>query len=578
MALAAVVSLSGALLPASEAIAQQSSGSSSSARSNGARQTPAKPPAARPATTPAPARQDASRPQQTPASAARPGAAPSPAAAAAAAAATATAVLAAQAARPAVTEPAGVDLQLLPFVRQIRAESKAVISKRNELELARTGVERASAAFQPQASFSAQNGRQLVKNTPEEDLVRQGLGIYDRKGQDYSAGVSQLLAATGAKLEAKASLSQFMTNITRNIRQNDSEDFKSFYGVTITQPLARDFGRDVTLARVRVAELEAQVARHAGGDTESSVVAESIFSYWDLLLAQERLKSAQEKVRMGEGLLREADALNRRGRLPEHEVWEVQNNLGRFNAGLSEARQGVQERVNKLRTMLMAAAKDAPAALRASDPLPEMDAAPIGFEQAYRRAIERREDYRMRKLMLEREGVQLDYAHNQKRPRVDLVASYGLNGLELAADKSLAYNRMNDFPTWSVGVQVSMPIGANRQAGADLQAAMLRRQEAMHQIKALEVEIANDIDTGIAMISSAAERVVLWRDVAAREQRQLELERTRFVAGRSDMREILLREERAINARLAVIEQRVAWAKADVLLSAAQGILLERFQ
>jgi outer membrane protein TolC len=184
----------------------------------------------------------------------------------------------------------------------------------------------------------------------------------------------------------------------------------------------------------------------------------------------------------------------------------------------------------------------------------------------------------MRKIMLEREGVQLDYAHNQKRPRVDLVASYGLNGLELAADKALAYNRVSDFPTWSVGVQVSMPIGANRQAGADLQAAMLRRQEAMHQIKALEVEIANDIDTGIAMLGSAAERVSLWREVAAREQRQLELERTRFVAGRSDMREILLREERAINARLAVIEQRVAWAKADVLLAAAQGILLDRFQ
>lgn len=477
----------------------------------------------------------------------------------------------------AAPDASGVDLQLLPFVRQIRSNSKAVISKRNEFELALTGVERATAAFQPQASFSAQNGRQLVKNNPEEDLVRQGLGIYDRRGQDYSAGVSQLLAS-GAKVEAKASLSQFMTNITRNIRQNDNEDFKSFYGVTITQPLARDFGRDVTRARVRVAELEAQVARHAGGDTESSVVAEAIFSYWDLLLAQERLRSAQEKVRMGEGLLREADALNRRGRLPEHEVWEVQNNLGRFNAGLSEARQGVQERINKLRTMLMAAAKEAPAALRASDALPELSAAPIAFEQAYQRAIERREDFRMRKIMLEREGVQLDYAHNQKRPRVDLVASYGLNGLELAADKALAYNRVSDFPTWSVGVQVSMPIGANRQAGADLQAAMLRRQEAMHQIKALEVEIANDIDTGIAMLGSAAERVSLWREVAAREQRQLELERTRFVAGRSDMREILLREERAINARLAVIEQRVAWAKADVLLAAAQGILLDRFQ
>ena len=51
-----------------------------------------------------------------------------------------------------------------------------------------------------------------------------------------------------------------------------------------------------------------------------------------------------------------------------------------------------------------------------------------------------------------------------------------------------------------------------------------------------------------------------------------------LTAGRSDMREILLREERAINARLAVVEQQVAWSKADVLLEAAQGQLLDRWR
>jgi outer membrane protein TolC len=92
------------------------------------------------------------------------------------------------------------------------------------------------------------------------------------------------------------------------------------------------------------------------------------------------------------------------------------------------------------------------------------------------------------------------------------------------------------------------------------------------------VAIANDIDTGIGMLSSATERWSLWKDVAEREQRQLELERTRLTAGRSDMREILLREERAINARLAVVEQQVAWSKADILLEAAQGQLLDRWR
>ena len=111
---------------------------------------------------------------------------------------------------------------------------------------------------------------------------------------------------------------------------------------------------------------------------------------------------------------------------------------------------------------------------------------------------------------------------------------------------------MNDYPSWTLGLQLSMPIGENRQAKADMQAAKLRKEDALLQLKGLEVAIANDIDTGIGMIVSATERWTLWREVAEREQRQLELERTRLTAGRSDMREILLREERAINARLEI--------------------------
>jgi outer membrane protein TolC len=196
-----------------------------------------------------------------------------------------------------------------------------------------------------------------------------------------------------------------------------------------------------------------------------------------------------------------------------------------------------------------------------------------------RKALDRRDDYRMRKTMLEREGVQLAYAHNQGLPKIDLVASYGLNNWELgSASKAYSFSRMEDYPSWTVGVQMSMPIGENQQAKADIVAAKLRREDALLQLKAIEVSIANDIDTAISMVASSAERVRLWQDVAAREQRQLELERSRFAAGRSDMREILLREERAINARLAVVEQQAAWSKADILLEAAQGHLLDRFR
>ncbi|MEN9761621.1 MAG: hypothetical protein RI906_1447 [Pseudomonadota bacterium] len=474
------------------------------------------------------------------------------------------------------------DLDLRDFIRQIRAVNKAIVSKRTEREVTQTSIDRARAAFQTQANASVVRGRQLVENTPEEQFARRNEKVYDRLGTDYSVGVSQLFT-TGTKLEAKTTLSQFFSNINNVARQGTPEDgatdYKTYYGLSVTHPLARDAGRDITLARVRVAELETRAAEFASGDTEASVVAEAVFAYWELALAQERLTSSQEKVRMGERLLQEARALNRQGRLPQSEIWEVENNLGRYQSGLSEARQGLQERVGRLRTLLMATATEGSTRLRAADSMPAVRDQTVSFDQAMRKALERRDDYRMRKTMLEREGVQLAYANNQGLPKIDLVASYGLNNWELgSASKAYALSRMEDYPTWTVGVQLSMPIGENQQAKADIVAAKLRREDALLQLKAIEVSIANDIDTAISMVTSAAERVKLWQDVAAREQRQLELERSRFTAGRSDMREILLREERAINARLAVVEQQAAWSKADILLEAAQGQLLDRFR
>jgi hypothetical protein len=65
--------------------------------------------------------------------------------------------------------------------------------------------------------------------------------------------------------------------------------------------------------------------------------------------------------------------------------------------------------------------------------------------------------------------------------------------------------------------------------------------------------------------------------VAQREERQVMLERQKLEAGRADLREVLFREERAIDARMAVVEQQVAWSKADALVEAAQGTLLARY-
>jgi outer membrane protein TolC len=481
--------------------------------------------------------------------------------------------------------PAAATLSLRELVSQLREVNKDIRSKRAEKDIAATGIDRAAAAFSPMATLSATDGRNRQPNTYEEKLTRDQTSFYLRDGQDYSVGVSQLLP-TGAKIEAKSTLSRFITNINeKDGRPPGALDNRTFWGVTLTQPLAKDGGFEVTRARTVVAQLDVAVANHAQAETESSVVAEAVMAYYELVLAQHRVQAAQEKIRTGQRLLSEARALVRQGRLPESDLLEVENSLSRFQAGLAEAVQGQRERQNRLRTLLMSGQGPEAKSWQAADALPEVDAGKAGSaaaaqtpaEQALRLALESRPDYLMQKKVIEREGVQLVYAQNQALPRIDLVASYGRNGLAYSATNAFRWGTMSEYPTWSIGVQVQVPLGENKMGRADIAAATMRRENALLTLKALEVQIANDIDTSVNLLGSAVERWSHWYDVARREQQQLEVERKRFASGRSEMREILMREERSINSRLMVLEQQTAYAKAQVVLESAQGILLRRW-
>ena len=469
-----------------------------------------------------------------------------------------------------------IDLSLQQFVQQVLKANKAVRSKRNEQELADSAVGRAASIFQPKLDLGTSIGQSRVQNTTEEDLLRQRLGVYERKGQDYSAGVSSLLPS-GAKVEFKGTMARFLTNINESLRGTDANDYRTFYGVTVTQPLARDGGVEATRSRIRVAEIDADAARQATADTESSTAADAVLAYLDLGMAQARLAAWAEKIKMAEQLAADANSLVKLGRLPETEVWEVQNNLARYRAGASEAQQAVIERINKMRGLLLLSASDGWAPLRASDALPRVSATRLDLNEDLQVAIDKRPDYRMRKLMVEREGVQLVFAQNQKLPRIDMVASYGQNGLAQAIRPAVSPSRTSDFPTWSIGLQLSVPIGENRQAAADLWAARVRKEDALLGLKAVESALANDIDTSHAVIRSSIDRHQLFAEIADRETRLAQALRQKLLAGRGDMRELLVSQERVINSRTAMQEQAVAHAKGLALLALARGTLLEQF-
>lgn len=466
-------------------------------------------------------------------------------------------------------------LSLQQLVQRVRSDGMQVQSARLQRDLTATGIERAEAAFQPQLSASISNGYNSQINTYEESLARRSSPDYWRKGVDSSLALSQLLSP-GTKLEAKVTSSRFDTNINRldTTRPPGSLDNRSLVSLNLVQPLARDAGTAVTQARADVARLDTQASTMDLQRIQTTALADALVAYYELALAGERLKVAEAKIGMGERLLNDARELLAKGRLPEADVWEVENALARFRAELTSARQGEREKGNRLKSLLMISSAEQSAPWRAADGLPQIVPVTLEPEKVRTTALERREDLKRLRLSIQREDIQVMYAQNQAKPRLDAIVSYGRGSLALSWRDSFSYM---PSPTWSVGVQAQMPLGPNRQGEADIAAALARQRDADLKLRNLEIEITNEVDTALGLYQSAVQRHADWAEIARREKQAAQLERQRLAAGRSAMREVLNREERALNAQLGWAEQRAAMAQAQVLLSSAQGVLEEQW-
>ena len=161
---------------------------------------------------------------------------------------------------------ASTALDLRSFVQQIQSSNRAIKSKRTERDIAATSISRAQAAFDPVVSASTQRSGTRQQNTVEEESLSRRGEVYERFGTDYSAAVSRLLSS-GAKVEGKVTLSKFLTSTKQILSPGAESDVRSFYAVTVTEPLASEASSGVCDAASAAALDDALVtwfpARHS---------------------------------------------------------------------------------------------------------------------------------------------------------------------------------------------------------------------------------------------------------------------------------------------------------------------------
>src|SRR6185503_7379845 len=177
-------------------------------------------------------------------------------------------------------------------------------------------------------------------------------------------------------------------------------------------------------------------------------------------------------------------------------------------------------------------------------PVPDVDA-------AVAKALNERYDLARANHDLENARTNVEFLGNQKLPDVRLETSYrgsGLGGTQLlrtggfpgivdgTRERSLAAALGQaftpDYPTWSVGITVSYPLGHSFEA-ASLARAEVERRQAAQRIASLRLDTAATVRQSARQVRGTAERVDAARAGATLARERFDAEQRRYDVGLS---------------------------------------------
>lgn len=416
----------------------------------------------------------------------------------------------------------------------------------------------------------------------------EGVDVQESDSTNARLGVSQLLP-TGASATFGGSASKFDTNAL-SFGLNPS--FGSGLELSVTQPLLRNFGRESTEFGIRIARLSSERSQIAFSEQVISILQQVEGAYWRLVEAREQLKVAEESKRLAVQLHENNRVRVDVGTLAPLELVSSEAGIATREEEVIRARAEIGNAEDVLKTLLRLEGDDAWAASILPETKPDLEHPKIDLPQALATALEARPELAREQSSQRAREIEAAYYRGQRKPRLDLAVSYGFTGtggdLVVRDDQGNVVSTVpgglsdavdqvtgGDFPGWSVGVEVGIPI-QNRAAKARATIAELAVDQGRTGIEQVRQVVTTEVRLAVRALETASQELESAKVSVRLQTANLDAERKKFTNGLSTSFQILQVEEDLTNARSREVRAVTNYRRAMVEYYRSMGKLLER--
>ena len=352
-----------------------------------------------------------------------------------------------------------------------------------------------------------------------------------------------------------------------NATKNSGDLSRDGLALTLTQPLLRGAGKEVTTAPLRLAKLTEQVNQLNLQASVSQTLYDIIAAYRTLMKSQSQVTLALEALERAVSLLKVNQQLIGAGRVAEFDVVQIEADIATQELAVEEAKNQLE--ASRL-LMLKLLALDLATPVRASDTLKvtrfDMDQA-----TALRVAQARQPQYLATLLQSEQASINLLVAQDRARWDVSWVA-----GVTQQRDQH-SINGSNR--TWDsyTGLKLEIPIGDISIRQGKVNAHSLVEQQQLLQEEA-RIDLKRQITDSVRGLNTLWRQLEISQRVMDLSRRKLSIENDKLNAGRSSNFQIISFEADLRAAEDANLSSKISYLNARAQLDLLLGVMLESWE
>ena len=454
-----------------------------------------------------------------------------------------------------------------------------------------TGVALARSNWAPAFSTSVQRINQTQAST--SSLSGGGPNGIDNGTFNTAVGLAQTLP-WGGNYTATWNSQRYTTT---NLFASFSPQLSSNLNLQFTQPLLRNFSVDAIRNQVQTS----RKVRDLADINLQTVITQTLRSvrnaYWDLSYAINSLKAQQDALALSQQLLKDNQKRVEIGTLAPLDIVQAQAEVASNESGVIVAEAAIKQAQDNLRILVLDPA--APDFWNITfDPTDgaEFAAQKVDAEAVVRNALDKRSDLRAAKNSMEQSNINIKYYANQIKPDVNATVGYNpvgvggalLSPIDLASISSGAsptrsivsnqgfgsilgdvFNGAN--PTWTFGITVGYPLGANT-AHANLARVRLEYQQAEATLKNQQMQVVAQVRSAVRNVNTNQQRVQAARASRELQEKKLDAEEKKLAAGMSSTFLVFQAQRDLSAARTVEIQAISDYNKSLVDLEAVQQV------